>query len=159
MSGPFQFPVILVKLATPLLPPQTKLNFEQIGSNESFFAHNIAGGSGGGRRDEPKLPNKRKQKIVIRSRVLRYNYLGGLFHTAEVYKFICPIVRRYKTSLHQGLVLSSLAFNFKCYFILLILIYDKIRFRSPLFVQEVLARIVHFFSQSQVLLFSIVYAN
>ena len=59
MSGPFQFPVILVKLATPLLPPQTKLNFEQIGSNEGFFAHNIAGGSGGGRRDEPKRPNKK----------------------------------------------------------------------------------------------------
>ena len=98
-------------------------------------------------------------KIVIRSRVLRYNYLEGLFHTAKVYKFICPIFRLYKTSLHQGLVLSSLAFNFKCYFILLILIYDKIRFRSPLFVQEVLARIVHFFSQSQVLLFSIVYAK
>ena len=62
MSGPFQFPVILVKLATPLLPPQTKLNFEQIGSNRSnecFFAYNIAGGSGGGQRDEPKRPNKK----------------------------------------------------------------------------------------------------
>ena len=57
MSGPFQFPVILVKLATPLLPPQTKFNFEQIGSNEYFFAHNIAGGSGGGggRRKEISL--------------------------------------------------------------------------------------------------------
>ena len=59
MSRPFQFPVILVKLATPLLPSQTKLNFEQIGSNECFFAYNIAGGSGGGRRDEPKRPNKK----------------------------------------------------------------------------------------------------
>lgn len=25
----------------------------------AFFAHNIAGGSGGGRRDEPKRPNKK----------------------------------------------------------------------------------------------------
>ena len=50
------FPVILVKLATPPLPPQTKLNFEQ--NAESFAV--------GGRREEPKTD----PKIVIRSRVL-----------------------------------------------------------------------------------------
>ena len=40
--------------------------------------------------------------------------------------------------------LISLAFNFKCYLILLILIYDKIRLShmSLLFVQVVFARIV-----------------
>ena len=39
------FPVILVKLATPPLPPQTKLNFEQ---NAGSFAGAGGGGGGGG---------------------------------------------------------------------------------------------------------------
>ena len=40
------FPVILVKLATPPLPPQTKLNFEQTWAERSaFFGYKIAGGS------------------------------------------------------------------------------------------------------------------
>ena len=39
------FSVILVKVATPLLPPRTKLNFEQMGGNEFFFwpRHCLAG--------------------------------------------------------------------------------------------------------------------
>ena len=42
------FPVILVKLATPPLSPQTKLNFEQNWAERSaFFGHKIAGGSEG----------------------------------------------------------------------------------------------------------------
>ena len=41
------FPVILVKLVTPPLPPQTKLILSTMGGNECFFGHNIAGGSGG----------------------------------------------------------------------------------------------------------------
>ena len=53
-----KFPVILVKLATPILPPQTKLNLSQW-VEMSVFALSIAGGSGGGRRDEPKRPNKK----------------------------------------------------------------------------------------------------
>ena len=46
----------------------------------AFFGHNIAGGGGGewgGRQDEPKAD----QKNVISCRVLRNNYLEGLFHT------------------------------------------------------------------------------
>jgi len=89
----------------------------------AFLPTTLLGGVGS---DNGMNPNG-QTKIVIRSRVLRYNYLEGLFHTAKVYKFICPIFRLDKTSLRQGIVLSSLAFNFKCYFILLILIYDKIR--------------------------------
>ena len=52
------FTVILLKLATPPLPPQTKLNLEQNGFKLSaFFGHNIARGSGGW-RDEPKANKK-----------------------------------------------------------------------------------------------------
>ena len=40
------FSVILVKVVTPPLPPQTKLNFEQMGGIDCFFGHNIAGGGG-----------------------------------------------------------------------------------------------------------------
>ena len=53
------FSVILVKVATPLLPPRTKLNFEQMGGNEFFFlATALLGGGVGGRRDEPKADQK-----------------------------------------------------------------------------------------------------
>ena len=46
---------------------------------------------------------------------------------AKGYEFICPIFRLDKTSLHQGLE-RLIAFNFKCYyFILLMPSYDKIR--------------------------------
>ena len=45
--------------------------------------------------------------------------------TAKGYEFICPIFRLDKTSLHQGLE-RLIAFNFKCYFILLMPMY-KIR--------------------------------
>ena len=71
------FPVILVKLATPLLPPQTKLNFEQSGWN-----HLLGGGGGrvGGRREEPKTD----QKIVISSRVLCNNYLEAFSTQSQV---------------------------------------------------------------------------
>ena len=42
------FSVILVKLATPPLPPQTKLNFEQMGGMTAFLATNLLGGGRGG---------------------------------------------------------------------------------------------------------------
>ena len=41
-----------------------------------LFGHNFAGGSGGS-TDAPKA----EPKMVVRSRVLRNNYLEGLFHT------------------------------------------------------------------------------
>ena len=57
-----------------------------MGGNDCFFDHNIAGGGGGGggggvgeRWNEPKVD----PKIVVRSRVLRNNYLRGLFHTVQ----------------------------------------------------------------------------
>ena len=58
------FPMILVKLATPPLPPQTKLNFEQ--NAESFAGAGCGGGGGfggavGGRREDPK----RMQKLLL----------------------------------------------------------------------------------------------
>ena len=56
------FPMILVKLATPPLPPQTKLNFEQ--NAESFAGAGCGGGFGGavgGRREDPK----RMQKLLL----------------------------------------------------------------------------------------------
>ena len=58
--------MILVKLATPPLPPQTKLNFEQ--NAESFAGAGCGGGLGGSGRTAggPKTD----AKIVIRSRVL-----------------------------------------------------------------------------------------
>ena len=59
-------------------PPQTKLNFEQIGGMTAFSGHNIAGGEW---RDDGMNPKKIK-KIVIRSRVLHNNHLERLnFHT------------------------------------------------------------------------------
>ena len=71
------FSVVLVKLATSSLPPQKKLNFEQMGGMTAFSGHNIAGGEW---RDDRMNPKKIK-KIVISSRVLRNNHLEGLFHT------------------------------------------------------------------------------
>ena len=73
------FPVILLKLATPPLPPQTKLNLEQNGWNWVLFFATTLLGEGGGerRRDEPKA----EQKIVLRSRILRNYCLEGLLHT------------------------------------------------------------------------------
>ena len=76
------FPVLLLKLATPSLPPPNKVGFgAKWVKMSAFFGHNIArgsrGGGGRGRRDEPKAA----QKIVLRSRVLRIYCLEGLFHT------------------------------------------------------------------------------
>ena len=59
------FPVILLKLATPPLPPQTKLDLEQNGWKWGLFLATTLLGEVGGRRDEPKA----EQKIVLRSRV------------------------------------------------------------------------------------------
>ena len=74
------FLVIFVKLETPSLPPQTKLNFEQNGKKRVLFWPKHCRGveGGGGRRDETKAD----QKIVIRSRALCNNYLEWLFHTS-----------------------------------------------------------------------------
>ena len=74
------FPVILLKLATPPLPPQTKLNFAQNGWKWVLFLVTTLLGGVGRRRDEPKA----EQKIVVRSRVLRNNYLEGFFHTVPI---------------------------------------------------------------------------
>ena len=53
------FPVMLLKLATPPLPPQTKLNLEQNGWKwVLFFGHNIARGKWGDDGKNPK-PNKK----------------------------------------------------------------------------------------------------
>ena len=73
------FPVILLKLATPPLPPQTKLNLEQNGWNwVLFFGHNIARGRGGGGTTRW---TQSRTKNVLRSRILRNYCLQGLFHT------------------------------------------------------------------------------
>ena len=79
------FSVTLVKLATPPLPPQTKLNFKHHGWKRLLFLATTllwgggggGGGGVGGRQDEPKAD----QKNVNSCRVLRKNYLEGLFHT------------------------------------------------------------------------------
>ena len=54
------FPVILVKLATLPLPPQTKLNFEQ--NAESFAG---AGWGGGGQWEDGGRNPKRIQKLLL----------------------------------------------------------------------------------------------
>ena len=72
------FPVILLKLATPSLPPQNKVEFgAKWGKLSAFLATTLLGEVGGGRWDEPKA----EQKIVLRSRILRNYCLEGLFHT------------------------------------------------------------------------------
>ena len=71
------FPVILVKLVTPPLPPQTKLILSTMGGNECFFGpQHCRGGGSGERWDESKVD----QKIVIRSRVTII-LCNRLFHT------------------------------------------------------------------------------
>ena len=53
------FPVILLKLATPPLPPQTKLNLEQNGWNwVLFLATTLPGEVGGNNGMDPKLNKK-----------------------------------------------------------------------------------------------------
>ena len=99
------FPVILLKLATPPLPPQTKLNLEQNGWKWVLFLATTLLGEVGGRRDEPKA----EQKIVLRSRVLRNYCLEGLFHTVpSSFVLHCRIVslslviREFIISNHNG---------------------------------------------------------
>ena len=77
------FPVMLLKLATPPLPPQTKLNLEQNGWKWVLFLATTLLGEVGGRRNEPKA----EQKIVLRRRVLRNNCLEGIFTQSQ---FFCP---------------------------------------------------------------------
>ena len=55
------FPVILLKLATPPLPPQAKLNLEQNGWEGVLFLATTLLGQVGEWRDEPKA----EQKIVL----------------------------------------------------------------------------------------------
>ena len=74
------FPVILLKLATPPLPPQTKLDLEQNGWKWVFFFATTLLGEVGERRDELKA----EQKIVLRSRVVHNNCLEGLFTQSQV---------------------------------------------------------------------------
>ena len=74
------FPVILLKLVTPPLPPQTKLNLEQNGQKWVLFMATTLLGEVEGRRDEPKA----KQKIVLRSRVVHNNCLEGLFTQSQL---------------------------------------------------------------------------
>ena len=88
------FSVILVKLATPPLPPQTKLNFEQMGGMTAFLATNfLGGGRGGGGVGDVGMYPKEIKKIVIRSRVLCNNYLEGLFHTVQSSLIFVPHCR------------------------------------------------------------------
>ena len=54
----------------------------------AFFGHNIARGSGGGRRYKPKAEQK---IVVLRSRVLRNNCLEGLLTQSQV--LLSSIVR------------------------------------------------------------------
>ena len=68
--------IISLNLATPPLPPQTKLNLEHNGWKWVLFLATTLLGEVGGRRNELKA----EQNIVI-SRVLRNNCLEGLFHT------------------------------------------------------------------------------
>ena len=70
----------ITKLATPPLPPQTKLNLEENGWKWVLFSATTLLGEVSGRRDEPKA----EQKIVLRSRVLRNNCFDGLFTQSQV---------------------------------------------------------------------------
>ena len=75
--GPFQ--VILLKKVPVRSPPTpNKVEFCAKWVEMSAFFTTTLLGRVGGRRDEPKA----EQEMVIRSRLLRYNYLEGLFHTA-----------------------------------------------------------------------------
>ena len=72
------FPVILVKLATPPLPPQQSWILNKMG--EIICWAGEGGGRVGGRREEPKTD----QKIVISSRVLCNNYLEAFSTQSQV---------------------------------------------------------------------------
>ena len=74
------FPVILLKLATPPLPPQTKLDLEQNGWKWVLFLATTLLGEVGGWRDEPKA----EQKIVLRSRVYGTINWKGFFTQSQV---------------------------------------------------------------------------
>ena len=67
---------ILVKLATPPLPPQTKLNFEQMGGMTAFLDTTLlAEGEWG---DDGMYPKEMK-KLSLGAE----SYLEGLFHTVQ----------------------------------------------------------------------------
>ena len=56
------FPVLLLKLATPSLPPQTKLDLEQNGSKwVLFLATTLLGEVGGGGGDDGMNPKPHKK--------------------------------------------------------------------------------------------------
>ena len=77
------FPVIWLKLATPPLPPQTKLDLEQNGWKWVLFWATTLLGEVGGRRDEPKA----EQKIVLRVGSHITIAWKGFSHSP---KFFCP---------------------------------------------------------------------
>ena len=55
------FPVILVKLVTPPLPPQTKLSLSTMGGNECLFWPQHCRGGGGGGGEEGRNPKQIKK--------------------------------------------------------------------------------------------------
>ena len=68
---------VLGPLRSPPTPSKVEFCAKRV-EMSAFFTTTLLGGVGG-RRDEPKA----EQKMVIRSRLLRNNYLEGLkFHTA-----------------------------------------------------------------------------
>ena len=76
------FPVILVKLVTPPLPPKTKLNFEQnfLGAKTLLGG----GGRGSGEVGYEGMNLEPIKKIVVGSRVLSNNNLEGFFTQSQV---------------------------------------------------------------------------
>ena len=73
-------PVILLKQVTPSVPSHPKQSWilRKMGGNQCIFLPQHCWGELGNDGMNPK-PNK---KMVIRSRLLRNNYLEGLFNTA-----------------------------------------------------------------------------
>ena len=113
----------ITKTSDPSLPPQTKLNLEQNGWKWVLFFATTLLGEVGGRRYKPKA----EQKIVLGSRVLCNNCLGGLFTQSQALlssivwnwfraiKWIFPHLSLQKYGKTFSLELLKCSFLVKCF--------------------------------------------
>ena len=79
------FPVLLLKLATPSLPPQTKLDLEQNGSKwVLFLATTLLGEVGGGGGGDDGMNPKPHKKLSLGAESYGFIAWKGFFTQSQV---------------------------------------------------------------------------